>query len=158
MIEKYLESDDEGNNQNYNEIRNKVNYQQYTPNFKKNANINNQNNINKNNDQIEDMKIKPLGWKKNTNAYMNINNAIQENRGKKEYTAHIYSTIQKIKNVNDNKNKKKSKILFFNIIFLFIEPGIFEKNVLNKRYSGKSDRVALYKMYQQEWNKSLYKK
>ena len=55
------------------------------------------------------MKIKPLGWKKNTNAYMNINNAIQENRGKKEYTAHTYSTIQKIKKNNDNKNKKKSK-------------------------------------------------
>ena len=48
-------------------------------------------------------------WKKKTNAYMNINNAIQENRGKKEYTAHTYSTIQKIKNINDNKNKKKSK-------------------------------------------------
>ena len=109
MIEKYLESDDEENNQNYNEIINKVNYQQYTPNFKKNAKINNQNNINKNNEQIEDMKIKPLGWKKNTNAYMNINNAIQENRGKKEYTAHTYSTIQKIKKNNDNKNKKKSK-------------------------------------------------
>ena len=48
-------------------------------------------------------------------AYMNINKAIQENKGRKEYTAHTYSTIQKIKNVNDKK-KKKSKIIYFNII------------------------------------------
>ena len=67
---------------------------------------------------MEDMKIKPKGWNKNTNAYKNINNAIQENRGKKEYTAHTYSTIQKIKNPND-KNKKKSKNIFFNFIFYF---------------------------------------
>ena len=46
---------------------------------------------------------------------MNINKAVQENKGRKEYTAHTYSTIQKIKNVKD-KNKKKSK----NIIILII--------------------------------------
>ena len=28
---------------------------------------------------------------------MNINKAVQENKGRKEYTAHTYSTIQKIK-------------------------------------------------------------
>ena len=41
----------------------------------------------------------------------------------------------------------KANVLHFNI-----NP----KNVLNKRYSGKSDRVALFKMYQDEWNKNLY--
>ena len=57
------------------------------------------------------------------------------------------------------KRKRKVRIILFNYIWiLFIEPGLFERNVLNKRYSGKSDRVALFKMYQDEWNKNLYKK
>ena len=58
--------------------------------------------------------------------------------------------------------KRKRKVRYYNILIifliLFIEPGLFEKNVLNKRYSGKSDRVALFKMYQNEWNKNSYKK
>ncbi len=57
------------------------------------------------------------------------------------------------------KRKRKVRIILFNFFWiLFIEPGLFERNVLNKRYSGKSDRVALFKMYQDEWNKNLYKK
>ena len=64
---------------------------------------------------MEEMKIKPSGWKNNA-AYMNINKAVQENRGRKEYTAHTYSTIQKIKNLNDKK-KKKSKKKYYLIIF-----------------------------------------
>ena len=100
---------------------NKVINQPYTPNFKKNSNINqnninnNYNNINNNEIPIEEMRIKPSGWK-NNNAYMNINKAVQENKGKKEYTAHTYSTIQKIKNLNDKK-KKKSKKKYYLIIF-----------------------------------------
>ena len=122
MIEKYLESDEEENNQNYNEVMNKVINQPYTPNFKRNSNLNqnkiNNNEINNNNEiPMEEMKIKPSGWKNNA-AYMNINKAVQENRGRKEYTAHTYSTIQKIKNLNDKK-KKKSKKKYYLIIFRF---------------------------------------
>ena len=99
----------------------KVINQQNTPNFKKKVslnqnNINNNININNNEMPIEEMKIKPSGWNKNV-AIMNINRAVQENRGKKEYTAHTYSTIQKIKNLNDKK-KKKSKKLFYFIFFI----------------------------------------
>ena len=39
-----------------------------------------------------------------------------------------------------------------------ISPGIFEKNVLNKKYKGKSDRVALFQMFQEGWSKNLSKK
>ena len=128
VIEKYIESDEDNEN---NKINNNL---PYTPNFKKNVNKN-INNIE--NDNFEEMKIKP------SKAVLNINKAIKENNGKKEYTAHTYSTIQKIKNKNDKKKTKK--------------PGIFEKNVMNKRYSGKTDKVALFNMFQNEWNKNLYK-
>ena len=138
VIEKYIESDDDKNN--INNIDNQS-YQPYTPNFKNLKKNQNQNIIKSNendNEIIEEMKIKP------SKAVLKINKALNENRGKKEYTAHTYSTIQKIKNINDNKNKPK-------------KPGIFEKNILNKKYSGKTDKVALFKMYQNEWNKNLYK-
>ena len=61
---------------------------------------------------IEELRIKPTGWKqeKETAAY-NISKALQENKGKKEYTAHTYSTVQKIKNLNQNK-KTKSKLYY----------------------------------------------
>lgn len=55
------------------------------------------------------------------------------------------------------KRKLKVRILFF-YFFNLIEPGIFEKNILNKKYKGKSDRVALYKMFQESWSKNLSKK
>ena len=109
---------------------NKIFNQQYTPNFKKNINSNNnkintnintmnmnfiKNNQNINNlenlDQIEELKIKPTGWNKESTSY-NINKALQENKGKKEYTAHTYSTIQKIKNINQKKKVKSKNIIF----------------------------------------------
>ena len=67
---------------------------------------------------MEEMKIKPSGWNNNA-AFININRAVQENRGKKEYTAHTYSTIQKIKNLNEKKKKKSKKSYYLIIHFYF---------------------------------------
>ena len=83
----------------------------------------NQNNLNNNINNIneipmEEMKIKPSGWNNNA-AFININRAVQENRGKKEYTAHTYSTIQKIKNLNEKKKKKSKKLNYFIFSFYF---------------------------------------
>lgn len=41
--------------------------------------------------------------------------------------------------------------LFLNIIN--IEPGFFEKKVMNKKYRGKSDKVGLYKIFQNDRKK-----
>ena len=45
-------------------------------------------------------------------ATYNINKAIQDNQGRKEYTAHTYSTIQKIKNNKPKKEKSKIYIIY----------------------------------------------
>ena len=55
------------------------------------------------------------------------------------------------------KNRKKVRNNFFNKIFYNIEPGVFEKEILKKKYKGKSDRVALYQMFQEGWKKKGYK-
>jgi hypothetical protein len=144
VIEKYLESDEEEDNKvNYNEMVSKIFNQPYTPNFKKNANINNNDynlnkmNVNNNNkdknynnyenyEPIEELRIKPTGWKqeKETAAY-NISKALQENKGKKEYTAHTYSTVQKIKNINQNKKTKSKYINNINIFSLIYRTWLF---------------------------------
>ena len=121
-IGKFLESDKEEGNKliNYNEMVSKVLDQPYTSNLKKSANLNNNNtNLNKTNYKnyenykpIKELRIKPVGWKpeKFTASYK-ISKAIKENKGKKEYSAHTYSTVQKIKNITQKK-KKKSKIIY----------------------------------------------
>jgi hypothetical protein len=35
---------------------------------------------------------------------------------------------------------------------------VFEKNVQSKKYKGKTDKVALYQMYQNDWKKKSYLK
>ena len=118
-----LGNEEEGNKINYKEMISKIFNQPYTFNLKKQANINNNNtNINKTNynnyenyKPIEELRIKPAGWKpKKGTASYNISTAIKKNKGKKEYTAHTYSTVLKIKNINQNK-KRKSKMIYLYI-------------------------------------------
>ena len=124
---KYLKSyKGEENKKNYNEIVRKIFNQTYTPYFKKNSKINNNNtNINRMNkyenyESIEKLRKKHARWrpKKGISSY-NIRKAIQENKGKKEYRAHTYSSVKKIKNINQKK-KTKSKIIYLYINILYI--------------------------------------
>lgn len=103
---------------------------------------------------INSIKITQLNPRKfSTVAKENINQAVIDNMNKKKYTAYTYSTIQKKK---DTTKPKKSKNIIYNI--LFIEPTLFEKKVLTKKYKGKTDKVALFQMYQNDWKKKSYLK
>ena len=128
-IGKYLKSyKGEENKKNYNEMVSKIFNQTYTPYFKKNSKINNNNtNINRmiynkyeNYKPFEKLRKKTARWKpkKDSSSY-NIRKAIQENKGKKEYRAHTYSTVKKIKNINQSK-KTKSKIIYLYIKLIIL--------------------------------------
>lgn len=106
-----------------------------------------------NHSPINSIKITQLNPRKfSTVAKENINQAVLDNMNKKKYTAYTYSTIQKKK---DTTKPKKSKNTYY---IINIEPTIFEKKVLTKKYKGKTDKVALFQMYQNDWKKKSYLK
>ena len=139
VIEQYIDQNDSENNENLDEEEeNEENniYENYI--LKNNNNNNNKKQIPV---EISNQKIKSKN-NFNLNAKDKINLAIKENQGRAKYTAQTYSAIQKM-----NKPYKKP----------IKKPGIFEKKILNKKYKGKTDRVAINNMYNEAWKKHKHK-
>lgn len=90
-------------------------------------------------ESIDDLMIQDKGEKQ---AIKDKNN-MMENNTSMHHTAMTYSSIQKIKNKDNEKEKMKPKI----------------KVITDRKlYNGKVDRVKLFQMMKSEWKKSPFLK
>jgi hypothetical protein len=137
VIEQYIDESDSEKKENFEEEEEENENNIYENYFLKNNNkINEKIPVDSSNQKIKSKNHFKL------NAKDKINLAIKENQGKAKYTAQTYSAIQKM-----NKPYKKP----------IKKPGIFEKKILNKKYKGKTDRVAINNMYNDVWKKNKHK-
>ena len=79
------------------------------------------------------------------NTEQKIKSALNYNKNREKYTAHTLSTINKMKQRSKNSGKKVKNDKFVN-------------DVMGVKYRGKSDKVAMFQMYQNDWNKRSYLK
>lgn len=145
-----MEDDDEMD-QNV-DNRNKKVTPKFQNNFAKNSRGYSAGNIKKiSNSSNRNIKITKPNTSLINNPTLNAIKSISSNQTatlnstKQHHTALTYSTIKKIKIKAQPISKKYN---------LFLEKSVFQDKVLSqKKYNGKSDRVALYQLMKNEWNK-----